>query len=427
MIQYLILALGSVNAVFLAVVFLRMLNLKNNEERLEKLLRDEISRSRDEAAGTFKIMTDSIFSRMSDLSSLQKSQWDTFSKQLTTLTQINEQKLEKVRDAVESNLRFLREDNHKQLEDMRATVDEKLHSTLEKRLGESFKVVSDRLEKVHQGLGEMQVLANGVGDLKRVLTNVKTRGILGEVQLGNLLEQILTQEQYDRNVITKQSSRDPVEFAIRLPGRDLDRVYLPIDAKFPSEDYERLLKAQEDGNAALVEEFGKAIEGRIKLEAKKIKEKYLDPPHTTDFAIMFLPFEGLYAEVLRRPGLCDFIQREFRIIVAGPTTVAALLNSLQMGFRTLAVEKRASEVWNLLGSVKTEFGRFGDVLQKTREKLIKAGEEIESAERRSRSIERKLKDVQEKPLVAGEAPEPIGFDDLAKMDSKEPTRDALIE
>ncbi len=280
---------------------------------------------------------------------------------------------------------------------MRETVDEKLHSTLEKRLGESFKQVSDRLEKVHQGLGEMQTLASGVGDLKRVLTNVKTRGTWGEIQLGNLLDQILVPDQYERNVITKKGSRDPVEFAIKLPGRDSAPVYLPVDAKFPKEDYERLMDAQDQANVVLIEEAGKAIEARIKFEAKNIRDKYVDPPFTTDFAILFLPIEGLYAEVLRRPGLCDLLQKEYRISVAGPTTFAALLNSLQMGFRTLAVEKRASEVWTLLGTVKTEFGKFGDILDKTKEKLQQATDNIELASKKSRTIETKLRKVQDLP------------------------------
>ena len=256
-------------------------------------------------------------------------------------------------------------------------------------------MVSDRLEKVHQGLGEMQNLAVGVGDLKKVLTNVKTRGTWGEIQLGNLLEQILTPSQYEKNFITKKGSNDPVEFAIKLPREE--GVYIPIDAKFPKEDYERLLQAQEEGNYAMVEECTKAIENRIKLEAKKIKDKYIDPPYTTDFAILYLPIEGLYAEVLRRTGLCEFLQREYRISVAGPTTIAALLNSLQMGFRTLAVEKRASQVWELLGVVKGEFGKFGDLLDKTKEKLDLASKNIEDATRKSRTIERKLRDVQDLP------------------------------
>jgi DNA recombination protein RmuC len=348
-------------------------------DRLERLVREEMATNRRESAQNM----------------------DAFSKQLLLLTQMNEQKLEKVRDVVETRLKDLQEDNSRKLEKIRETVDEKLHSTLDKRLGESFRVVSERLEKVREGLGEMQSLASGVGDLKKVLTNIKTRGTWGEIQLGNLLDQILTPEQYGRNVVTKQGSREPVEFAIKLPGRDGSVVYIPIDAKFPKEDYERLLQAQDEGHAAAIEELEKTIETRIKSEAKKIRDKYIDPPQTTDFAIMYLPIEGLYAEVLRRPGLCEQLQRDFRVSLAGPTTVAAFLNSLQMGFRTLAVEKRASEVWQLLGTVKNEFIKFGDILDKTHTRLKQASEEIESAARKSRTIERKLKDVQ--GLPAGQA------------------------
>ena len=363
------------NTVLLVILLVREFGRRSDTDRVERLVREEMANNRRESAQSI----------------------DAFSKQLLMLTQMNEQKLEKVRDVVETRLRALQEDNSQKLEKMRETVDEKLHSTLEKRLGESFKVVSERLEKVHEGLGEMQSLASGVGDLKKVLTNVKTRGIWGEIQLGNLLEQILTPEQYERNVVTKQDSREPVEFAVKLPGRDGKVVYIPIDAKFPKEDYERLLQAQDEGNAAAVGEWEKALESRIKLEAKKIRDKYIDPPQTTDFAIMYLPIEGLYAEVLRRPGLCEQLQRDFRVSLAGPTTIAALLNSLQMGFRTLAVEKRASEVWQLLGDVKKEFVRFGDILDKTHTRLKQASDEIESAARKSRTIERKLKDVQQLP------------------------------
>lgn len=379
-----------------------------NLERAQRVLQEEIARNRtelhetignfrEELQTTLTAFNHTVVSQMSQMADLNKNQLDTFSKQLTTMTQINEQKLESVRSVVENRLKSLQEENSQKLEKMRETVDEKLHSTLEKRLGESFKQVSDRLEKVHQGLGEMQTLASGVGDLKKVLTNVKTRGTWGEIQLGNLLEQILTAEQYERNIITKKGSRDPVEFAIKLPGRDGDPVYLPIDAKFPKEDYERLIDAQEQSNIALIEEAGKAIEAQIKQEARNIRDKYIDPPHTTDFAVMFLPIEGLYAEVLRRQGLCDTLQRDFRITVAGPTTFAALLNSLQMGFRTLAVEKRASEVWSLLGSVKTEFGKFGDILEKTKDKLQQATNNIDDAVKKSRTIETKLRKVQELP------------------------------
>jgi len=305
-----------------------------------------------------------------------------------------------MRKTLENQLRTLQEDNSRKLEQMRATVDEKLQSTLEKRLGESFKQVSERLEQVYKGLGEMRNLATGVGDLKKVLTNVKTRGTWGEIQLGNILEQILTPEQYAINVQTKKNSNERVEFAIKLPGQGSDKdqvVWMPIDAKFPQEDYQRLLDAQDEADKDAADKSIRNLEMRIKAEAKAIKEKYIDPPNTTDFGIMFLPVEGLYAEVLRRPGLCDILQRDYRVVVTGPTTLAALLNSLQMGFRTLAIEKRSSEVWELLGVVKTEFGRFGDVLSKTKKKLQEASNTIDKAEIRTRAIERKLRKVEEIP------------------------------
>jgi DNA recombination protein RmuC len=320
-------------------------------------------------------------------------------RQLAALTEAQAQRLLELRGGVETRLRELQSDNTAKLEEMRRTVDEKLHATLEQRLGESFKLVSERLEQVHRGLGEMQTLAAGVGDLNRMLTGVKTRGIWGEVQLGNLLEQLLTPQQYERNVATRRGSSERVEYAIRLPGRDSDGgiVWLPIDAKFPREDYERLLDAQERADAAAVEEAGRQLEIRIKREARDIRDKYLDPPNTTDFAILFLPTEGLYAEVLRRSGLGELLQRECRVTIAGPTTLTALLNSLQMGFRTLAIEKRSSEVWTVLGAVKTEFGKFGDVLAKTRKKLEEATNTIGSAETRTRAIERKLRGVEALP------------------------------
>ena len=355
---------------------------------------------REELSGSFTSFGESLASRVTDIAALQKSQLDTFSRQLQSLTESNEQKFERLREAVEVRLKSLQEENSQKLEQMRATVDEKLHATLEQRLGESFRQVSERLEQVHRGLGEMQSLASGVGDLKRVLTNVKTRGTWGEVQLGAILEQILTPDQYARNVATKAGSGDRVEYAVRLPGRDAADggvVWLPIDAKFPQEDYQRLLDAQEQANPTLADEAGRQLELRIKAEAKSIKEKYLDPPHTTDFAILFLPIEGLYAEVLRRPGVADALQRDARVTIAGPTTLAAILNSLQMGFRTLAIEKRSSEVWALLGAVKTEFGRFGEVLEKTQKKLQEASNTIEAAAVKSRTIERRLRTVQELP------------------------------
>jgi DNA recombination protein RmuC len=326
--------------------------------------------------------------------------------QLRALAEANERRLAEVRLAVETRLVSLQEGNEKKLEQMRATVDEKLHATLETRLGESFKQVADRLEQVHKGLGEMQTLARDVGALNRVLTNVKTRGVFGEVQLAALLEQVFTPEQYATNVATVPGSNDRVEFAIRLPGRsggpgaataNDSPLWLPIDAKFPREDYERLLDASERADAPAMEAAGKAIETRLKLEARSIREKYVSPPHTTDFAILFVPTEGLYAEALRRPGLAEALQREHKVMLAGPTTLLALLNSLQMGFRTLVLEKRSAEVWEVLGAVKTEFAKFGDVLVKTRKKLDEAGTTIDQAFVRTRAMERQLRKVESMP------------------------------
>ncbi len=328
-----------------------------------------------------------------------KSFGDTLNQTLTTLTESNAQRMAEVRATLEAKIKDLQTDNGARLEEMRKTVDEKLHATLEQRLGESFKLVSDRLEKVHQGLGEMQQLAIGVGDLKRVLTNVKTRGTWGEVQLEMLLEQVLTPDQYAKNVETIPGSGARVEFAIKLPGNDDGRtpIWMPIDAKFPKEQYERLAEAADRADADGVLLAGKELEAVVRGEAKKIAEKYLSPPLTTDFAILFLPTEGLYAEVMRRPGLADDLQRTHRVSIAGPSTLSALLNSLQMGFRTLALEKRSSEVWQVLGAVKTEFGKFGDVLAATRATLERAAKNIEQAETRSRQMTRKLKSVEALP------------------------------
>ena len=340
-----------------------------------------------------------IIKRMNESNAAALTQLELFAKQLNALSEMNEKKFDKLKDSVEMQLKNLQADNHNKLEEMRKTVDEKLHDTLEKRLGESFRIVSERLEQVHKGLGEMKILANGVGDLKRVLSNVKTRGIWGEIQLESLLEQILTIEQYEKNIATIPNSSERVEFAIKLPGKGTNEeiVWLPIDAKFPQEDYQRLLDAQENADAVLAEECAKALENRIKSEAKSIQTKYVCVPHTTEFAILFLPIEGLYAEVLRRPGLSELLMQKYKIVITGPTTLAALLNSLQMGFRTLAIEKRSSEVWSVLGAVKTEFGKFGDLLDKTNKKLQEATNVIDTATKKTRTIERKLKDVQELP------------------------------
>jgi DNA recombination protein RmuC len=329
---------------------------------------------------------------------------DTLNGALANLTESNAQRLLEVRATLEHKIRDLQNDNARRLEEMRQTVDEKLHATLETRLTESFRQVSDRLEKVHQGLGEMQQLAIGVGDLKRVLVNVKTRGTWGEVQLEMLLEQVLTVDQYAKNVETVRGSNARVEFAIKLPGvvDGGPPLWLPIDAKFPKEQYERLLEAAEQGDADGVARSGAELERAVRGEAKTICDKYLAPPATTDFAILFLPTEGLYAEVMRRPGLADDLQRSLRVTIAGPSTLAALLNSLQMGFRTLALEKRSSEVWQVLGAVKTEFGKFGDVLAQTKLTLERAAKNIESAEVRSRQMARKLKSVEALPSEAAQ-------------------------
>lgn len=380
-------------------------------ERHERMLREELARSREESntasrrmreemTGSITLLGDSLSKRMSDIAGLQKNQLELFAAQLKELTASNEGRLDKLRDGVDARLKLIQEDNARKLEQMRATVDEKLHDTLEKRLGESFKLVSERLELVQRGLGEMQTLANGVGDLKKVLTNVKTRGTFGEIQLGSLLEQILAPGQYESNVETRHGSGQRVEFALKLPGRDgttEGMVWLPLDAKFPQEDYLRLVEAQESADATAAAESRKQLDRSVREMAKTIRDKYLDPPHTTDFGVMFLPTEGLYAEVLCLPGLFEALQRDFKVMVAGPTTLAALLNSLQMGFRTLAIEKRSAEVWNLLGAVRTEFSKFGAILDKTRKKLVEAGNHIDLAATRTRAIERKLRDVQDIP------------------------------
>lgn len=324
---------------------------------------------------------------------------DTLGEQLRLLADGNDRRLTEVRQAVEQRLTSLQDGNEKKLEQMRATVDDKLHATLEQRLGESFKQVADRLDQVHKGLGEMQTLARDVGSLSRVLNNVKTRGVFGEVQLAALIEQVFTPEQYATHVATVPGSAERVEFALKLPGHKADGgpLWLPIDAKFPREDYERLLDAHERADAAAVEASAKAIEARLRLEARSIRSKYLAPPHTTDFALLFVPTEGLYAEVLRRPGLTEALQREHKVVVAGPTTLLALLNSLQMGFRTLALERRSAEVWDVLGAVKTEFAKFGDALAKTRKKLEEATNSIDAAQTRSNVMNRRLKAVEALP------------------------------
>jgi DNA recombination protein RmuC len=407
--------------------------VRGDVQQVERGLRDEVARSaagtRGELAQTLASFQQTLLTQQGDVARTQNEQIDSFRtqlaatqqnladtlgrageqqalalkrfsdtliEQLRALSQSNDQRMAEVRATVEQRLAAIQLDNEKKLEQMRATVDEKLHATLEQRLGESFKQVADRLEQVHRGLGEMQLLAKDVGSLNRVLTNVKTRGIFGEVQLAGLLEQVFTPEQYAVNVETVPGSGARVEFAIKLPGRRDDGapLWLPIDAKFPREDYERLLDAQERADKVEAEAAGKAIEQRLRMEAKTIREKYVAPPHTTEFAILFVPTEGLYAEALRRPGLMESLQREYRVTLAGPTTLLATLSSLQMGFRTLALEKRSAEVWEVLGAVKTEFGKFGDVLAKTKKKLDEASSTIDLAQTRTNVMARKLKSVE---------------------------------
>ncbi len=360
--------------------------------QLESKLLDEFARGRYGMNQSFKALREELYHNLTTVSDSQL-------KRLNEIADLQNRQFESIRKTVETQLKHLREENGKKLEEMRATVDEKLHSTLEKRLGQAFKQVSDHLEKVHTGLGEMQKLAAGVGDLKNVLTNVKARGTLGEVQLDYQLSQLLTQQQYERNVKTKKGSDAFVEFAIKLPGKNGDdqNVWLPVDSKFPLEAYELMLSAYERGDKPEIEQHGKRLAAEVKKFARLIRERYLDPPSTTDFALMYLPVEGLYAEVLRIEGLFDTLQRDHRILPVGPTTLAAILNSLQMGFRTLAIEKRTSEVWKLLGAVKTHFGKFGDLLDKTRKKLDEAGKSIDDASLKTRYIERRLGRVQELP------------------------------
>ena len=343
---------------------------------------------------------------------LQKTLSDTLTSQLQSLTESNARRMSEVRQTLEAQLAQLQVTNAAKLDEMRATVDEKLHATLQTRLGESFKQVADRLEQVHKGLGEMQTLAQGVGDLKHLLTNVKTRGIFGEAQLAALLEQVLVTDQFSAQVATRPGSKNVVDFAIKLPGQSVhgEPLWLPIDAKFPNEDYERLLDAQGRADGVAAEAAGRALEVRIRLEAKSISEKYIEPPHTTDFAILFLPTEGLYAEVLRRPGLMEALQREHRITLAGPTTLLAMLSSLQMGFRTLALEKRSSEVWQVLGAVKTEFGKFGDVLARVKSQTETVLKTLDNAQVRSRAMGRALKQVEALPDTQVQALIPLDKD-----------------
>jgi DNA recombination protein RmuC len=447
-----------------AVLLLRKKeDLSDKLERLERALRDEAARGRDEAAGQARLGREEITGiirayqegataladknhtelrllveqKLAEFRADQATQGRNLREEVTaglkqqgdSLANTLKERLETVTKTVAEQTRTiaeqlekLRGENTAKLEQMRHTVDEKLQGTLEKRLGESFKLVSDRLEQVHKGLGEMQSLANGVGDLKRVLTNVKTRGTWGEVQLGNLLEQIFRADQYLREANCKKGSLERVDYAIRLPGKgDQDpEVLLPIDSKFPNEDYERLQMAVERADPEAVEAAAKALEMRVKSFARDIRDKYVNPPVTTDFAILFLPTEGLYAEVLRRPGLMDMIQRDYKVVAAGPTTLGAILNAVQMGFKTMAIEKRSSEVWEILGAVKTEFGKYGDVLDKVQKKLQEASSSIDAVAVRKRAIDRQLRKVEAIPesgadalLALGTAIEDSGEDDSA--------------
>jgi DNA recombination protein RmuC len=403
-------------------------SLQSANERLERELRNAIQESarggRQELIQNLGTFQQSLMQQSGEATRTQNSQMDAFAQQLALLqktlsdtltlqvqqlSEANARRLSEMRGTLETQLAQLQVNNAAKLDEMRQTVDEKLQTTLQARLGESFKQVADRLEQVHKGLGEMNTLAQGVGDLKHLLTNVKTRGMFGEAQLASLLEQVMAPDQYAAQHATIPGSKNRVDFAIRLPGRSEDGqpVWLPIDAKFPNEDYERLLDAQSRADAIQAELCSKALEARVRLEAKSITEKYIEPPHTTDFAIMFLPTEGLYAEVLRRPGLIESLQRDFRVTLAGPTTLMAMLNSLQMGFRTLALEKRSSEVWQVLGAVKTEFGKFGDVLAKVKEQTQTVLNTLDKAQTRSNVMHRALRQVEALPegQVAGLLPQ----------------------
>ena len=396
----------------------QLASLQAQSERMERELRGEVSQSavlaRQESIQTLALFQQSLLQQSAEatrsqnqqidalaqqLTLLQKSLTDSLALQVQGLSEANARRLAEMRATLETQLAQLQQSNSAKLDEMRQTVDEKLQATLQSRLGESFRQVAQQLEQVHKGLGEMQTLAQGVGDLKHLLTNVKTRGMFGEAQLGALLEQVFSPEQYAAQVATRPNGKNRVDFAIRLPGRSDDgaAVWLPIDAKFPNEDYERLLDAQGRADAAAAELAARALEARIRLEARSIADKYLEPPHTTDFAVMFLPSEGLYAEVLRRPGLMEQLQREHRVTLAGPTTLMAMLNSLQMGFRTLALEKRSSEVWQVLAAVKTEFGKFGDVLARVRTQTQTVLNTLEQAQTRSNVMQRALRQVDALP------------------------------
>jgi len=394
--------------------------------RLRQELNDSATQARSETRQGFIDFQNVVRTAMLDASTAQGKQLTDFSQRLDKLSQTLSVELDKIRQSVQTKLAEIQANNEQKLEQMRATVDEKLQGTLNSRLGEHFKIVSERLELVHKGLGEMQAMATSVGDLKRVLTNVKIRGTWGEIQLGALLEQVLTADQFLANATCRPGSMERVEYAIRLPGRSNGEqpVWLPIDAKFPQEDYQRMVEASEKGDAEAVAEAGKALETRFRSQAKDIRDKYIVPPHTTDFAILFVPSEGLYAEALRRPGLSETLQQDYRVVLAGPTTLGALLNSLQMGFRTLAIQQRSSEVWKVLGAVKSEFGKFGDVLTKVKKKLDEASDQIEESQRRTRAIDKQLRDVEVLPIENGS---PVADSLLLEDDADDAPRSSELD
>jgi DNA recombination protein RmuC len=429
-------AILSVSVVTAVLVVILLIRATKSTDRAGREVRDELRMNREEArsagrelreevSGSLKSTNEVLTQTLEGMGTLQQAQLEGMTKQLRELTESNQTGLDRIRLTLDSRVKELQEGNEKKLDEMRKTVDEKLHDTLEKRLGESFKLVSDRLEAVHKGLGEMKHLATGVGDLKRVLTNVKVRGTWAEVQLGAILEQILTPDQFQRNVRVKPDSSESVEFAVRLPGPKDDPgayVWLPIDSKFPQEDYLRLQEAAEKADPVAVQATTDSLARTVRSAAKDIHDKYISPPNTTDFAIMFLATEGLYAEVLRQPAFVEELQHRYRVVVAGPTTLAAILSSLRMGFQTLAIEQRAVEVWRVLGAIKTEFGKFGDVLGKVKRHIDLAGQTIEKTGVRSRAIERKLRSVEK--LTEPEALEILA---LPSLDEKDDGEDTALE
>ncbi|MDE2294318.1 MAG: DNA recombination protein RmuC [Gammaproteobacteria bacterium] len=437
MLRWMTLLAAALGAVLALVAVIRS---RSGLDGIDRAVREELRAGRDESrgaaqglreeiAGSLKGMNDTIVATISAMATAQQTELGNMARQLREMTESSRVAMDQVRAVLDARVKELQEGNEKKLEEMRKTVDEKLHETLEKRLGESFKLVSDRLEAVHKGLGEMQSLATGVGDLKRVLTNVKARGTWAEVQLGAVLEQVLTVDQFARNVAVKPGSTERVEYAVRLPGSKGEpdsHVWLPIDSKFPQEDYLRLQDAADKADANSVQAAADALARRVRAEAKDINDKYVCPPHTTDFAIMFLATEGLYAEVLRQPALVDDLQQLYRVVVAGPTTLTAVLSSLRMGFQTLAIEQRASDVWRVLGAVKTEFGKFGGVLEKVKKQLSAASRSLDETGVRTRALERQLRVVEQLP--ATEASRVLDRSEFAGDDGREPpAADAPIE